>query len=295
MSVMELVTLASLIERETPKPEERPLVAGVFYNRLQRDVPLQCDPTVQYALLLAGHPKPNVRPEDLRVDSPYNTYQHRGLPPGAIANPGEASLRAAVVPAQTDYLYFVANDQGGHSFSRTLEEHNQNVARLRHLLESDPPHSDSPFRENPPLRPIVINHSDGVPESHSTKKSLILAAAKELDQPCFTPAEIEQIRRKLIVRFGESGKTSADYIVGVLEEAGLRVIVSARSDTQGKYEEEFADLLHFSTLEEAEICLIRLDELLRKFLADAEAPAAERVREVARLGRRRSRNDRPEP
>jgi len=133
------VTLASLVERETPNPDERPLVAGVFYNRLRRGYPLQCDPTVQYAMELAGHAEKNVQPADLRLESPYNTYRYRGLPPGPIANPGEASLRAAMAPAQTDFLYFVANDRGGHFFSRTLEEHNRNVARLRRLRSGDPP------------------------------------------------------------------------------------------------------------------------------------------------------------
>jgi UPF0755 protein len=136
------VTLASLVERETPDAEERPLVAGVFYNRLHHDYPLQCDPTVQYAAALAGRTIKDVRPNDLRIDSPYNTYLHRGLPPGPIANPGEASLRAALEPAQTDYLFFVANDEGGHFFSRTLAEHNRNVARLRHLLAADAASSD---------------------------------------------------------------------------------------------------------------------------------------------------------
>jgi UPF0755 protein len=125
----QVVVLASLVERETPNVAERPIVAGVFYNRLRRGDPLQCDPTVQYAMALAGHPIRDVHPQDLRIDSPYNTYQHRGLPPGPIANPGEASLRAALMPAVTDYLYFVANDEGGHFFSRTLAEHNRNVAR----------------------------------------------------------------------------------------------------------------------------------------------------------------------
>lgn len=134
LTTEQVVTLASLVERETPNAEERPLVAGVFYNRLRRGYPLQCDPTVQYALQIAGHPVKIVRPGDLRVDSAYNTYAHRGLPPGPIANPGEASLQAALEPARTDYLYFVANDQGSHFFSRTLAEHNRNVARLRSLL-----------------------------------------------------------------------------------------------------------------------------------------------------------------
>ena len=122
----------------------------------------------------------------------------------------------------------------------------------------------------------------------STKKAMILEAARGLDKPRFTPAEIEQIRRQLIAQFGARGKTSPDYIVSVLEEAGLRVVWSTQSDTEGRYEEEFADLLHFSTLAEAEMCLVRLDELLRKFAVEGERSAAERVREVARLGRRRA-------
>lgn len=134
---LEVVTLASLVERETPNADERPLVAGVFSNRLRRGTPLQCDPTVQYAMELAGRPEKNVHAVDLRINSPYNTYEHRGLPPGPIANPGEASLRAAVAPATTDYMYFVANDQGGHFFSSTLAEHNRNVARFRKLLARD--------------------------------------------------------------------------------------------------------------------------------------------------------------
>jgi UPF0755 protein len=137
LTTSQLVTLASLVERETPDASERPMVAGVFLNRLKKGYGLQCDPTVAYAWALEGHIVRDVRPNDLKIDSPYNTYQHRGLPPGPIANPGEASLRAALQPAQTDYLYFVANGEGGHFFSRTLEEHNRNVARLRHLLAAD--------------------------------------------------------------------------------------------------------------------------------------------------------------
>lgn len=122
----------------------------------------------------------------------------------------------------------------------------------------------------------------------STKKSLILEAARGLGKPRFTPAEIEQIRRQLVAHLGAQGKTSADYIVSVLEQAGMRVVLSTRSDTEGRYEEEFTDLLHFSTFTEAEMCLVRLDELLRKFVVEGEREAAERVREVARLGRRRA-------
>jgi UPF0755 protein len=137
----QVVTLASLVERETPKREERPLVAGVFSNRLKIGEALQCDPTVQYAFALEGKRDPDVTPADLRVDSPYNTYKHRGLPPGPIANPGRASLEAAISPMPTEDLYFVANGQGGHFFSRTLAEHNRNVARYRRLLagaQADP-------------------------------------------------------------------------------------------------------------------------------------------------------------
>jgi UPF0755 protein len=134
LDLLQEVTLASLVERETPETDERALVAGVFYNRLRIGNPLQCDPTVQYAMELAGRPEKNVHAVDLKVNSPYNTYEYKGLPPGPIANPGEASLRAARAPTITDYMYFVADDAGGHAFSRTLAEHNRNVARLRKLL-----------------------------------------------------------------------------------------------------------------------------------------------------------------
>jgi UPF0755 protein len=140
--VVSVVTLASLVERETPKPEERPLVAGAFANRLRKNMRLQCDPTVIYALQDAGQYKGMVTGADLHFPSPYNTYEHAGLPPGPIGNPGEASLRAALAPAQTDYVYFVANTQGGHFFAATLSEHNRNVTRYRRLLAglpADPP------------------------------------------------------------------------------------------------------------------------------------------------------------
>ncbi len=124
--------------------------------------------------------------------------------------------------------------------------------------------------------------------TQSSKKELILEIAEGLGAVRFTPAEIEQIRRQLIARLGAAGKTSVDYITSVLQEAGLRVVWSTRADTQGRYEEEFHDLLHFATLEEAEMCLVRLDELWRKFRMEGERAAAERVLEVTRLGRRRA-------
>ena len=132
-----VVALASLVERETPKAEERPLVAGVFENRLHKNMPLQCDPTVIYALEQQGRYNGTLSTADLHIDSPYNSYTHTGLPPGPIGNPGEASLRAAYRPAHTDYLYFVANTQGGHFFSATLAEHNNNVIKYRRLLAGD--------------------------------------------------------------------------------------------------------------------------------------------------------------
>jgi hypothetical protein len=134
---------------------------------------------------------------------------------------------------------------------------------------------------------LIPEHTDDHGAS-PTKKAMILEAAEQLGVQKFTPAEVEQIRRRLIANLGAEGKTSADYVMSVLEEAGRRVIWSTRSDTEGKYEEEFADLLHFSTLEEAEMCLIRLDELLRKFTGEHERAAAERVKEIGRLGRRRA-------
>jgi UPF0755 protein len=140
--IVSVVTLASLVERETPKPEERPLVAGAFENRLRKHIPLQCDPTVIYALQDAGQYNGTLTGNDLHFQSPYNTYAHPGLPPGPIGNPGEASLRAALTPAETNYIYFVANTQGGHFFAATLAEHNRNVTRYRRLLKglpADPP------------------------------------------------------------------------------------------------------------------------------------------------------------
>lgn len=129
----EVVIMASLVEKETGIPGERPMVASVFFNRLQQRMPLQCDPTVIYAAELAGRYRGTIYQSDLSSDSAYNTYTHAGLPPGPIANPGRASLEAAMAPASTDYLYFVANGQGTHHFSATLAEHSKAVSAYRHL------------------------------------------------------------------------------------------------------------------------------------------------------------------
>ena len=125
------VTLASIVEKETAQPAERPTVAAVYANRLRIGMPLQCDPTVIYALERAGTYDGNIHKADLSIDSPYNTYKYPGLPPGPIASPGRASLDAAVHPADSDYLYFVSRNDGTHVFSRTLEEHNRNVQKYQ--------------------------------------------------------------------------------------------------------------------------------------------------------------------
>jgi UPF0755 protein len=131
MSVRDAVTLASLVEKETAKPDERPLVAAVYRNRLKIGMGMQADPTVVYALQKAGRYDGNIRRDDLQVDSPYNTYRYAGLPPGPIASPGKPSLEAAVAPADVPYLYFVSRNDGSHVFSATLDEHNRNVQRYQ--------------------------------------------------------------------------------------------------------------------------------------------------------------------
>lgn len=133
-SPLEAVTLASIVEKETSLPEERPRIAAVFINRLQRGMRLQADPTVAYALSEnGGEERRPLTQTDLQTPTRYNTYMIDGLPPGPIANPGHAALAAVLRPAATNELFFVANGAGGHAFASTLEEHNRNVARWRQL------------------------------------------------------------------------------------------------------------------------------------------------------------------
>lgn len=127
LGVREFVTLSSIVEKETGRADERGMVAAVYSNRLKIGMGLQCDPTVIYALERAGRYTGNLTREDLKFDSPYNTYRYAGLPPGPIASPGRASLEAAANPADVPYLYFVSRNDGSHAFASTLDEHNRNV------------------------------------------------------------------------------------------------------------------------------------------------------------------------
>lgn len=132
--VQRTVTLASIIEKETAVPEERPEVASVYENRLASHIPLQADPCVIYAELLKGTYGGALHHNDMQFDSAYNTYRHSGLPPGPIANPGKTALEAALHPAETKFYYFVSDGNGHHRFATSLEEHNHNVAALRRAL-----------------------------------------------------------------------------------------------------------------------------------------------------------------
>ncbi|MGA7754669.1 MAG: endolytic transglycosylase MltG [Candidatus Sulfotelmatobacter sp.] len=130
----EVVTMASIVEKETSVPEERPEVASVYYNRLAKRIALDADPSIIYAELLAGTYQGALHHADMSFSSAYNTYRNAGLPPGPIANPGRSSLEAAMHPAQTDFYYFVADAQGHHRFARTIEEHNKNVDAYRKAM-----------------------------------------------------------------------------------------------------------------------------------------------------------------
>jgi peptidoglycan lytic transglycosylase G len=151
----QLVALASLVEKETGKPEERTRVAAVFVNRLKQKMRLQSDPTIIYGLVggkgTLGRP---IMKSEIEQPTPYNTYQIEGLPPGPIANPGRASLEAAANPARTRELYFVADGTGGHAFAETYEQHQRNVARLR-AMEAGDQKDQAPAEAQPPPTPAA--------------------------------------------------------------------------------------------------------------------------------------------
>jgi len=135
LDLNDVLVLASMIESEAAVPDERVVISSVFHNRLERGVKLDCDPTVIYALIQDGNYRGRLLREDLTFDSPYNTYVYGGLPPGAISNPGFASLLAAVQPDESDYMFFVRSEGSRHAFSRTLTEHNRAVAAYRRNQE----------------------------------------------------------------------------------------------------------------------------------------------------------------
>jgi len=130
-TIREIIILASLIEKETSLPEERPIVSAVFHNRLKKRMKLDCDPTIIYALKQDGQFKDRLRTKDMKLDSPYNTYLYGGLPPGPIANPGNESIKAALYPADNDFLFFVAKNDGSHHFSRSFREHQNAVNKFQ--------------------------------------------------------------------------------------------------------------------------------------------------------------------
>jgi UPF0755 protein len=141
LTLRQVVTLASIVELETARPEERPRIAAVFLNRMRKGMPLQTDPTVIFALKRAGPYDGNIHKKDLDIDSPYNTYRYAGLPPGPIASPGRASLLAVLAPAATQDLYFVSRNDGTHEFNESLQMHEKAVTRFQRMRPHSAPGS----------------------------------------------------------------------------------------------------------------------------------------------------------
>jgi len=131
MTIREVITLASLIEEETSVPKEKPVISSVFHNRLRLGMKLDCDPTIIYALKKKGEFQGKLRNKDLKLNSPYNTYLYNGLPPSPISNPGKESIKAALFPSETDYLYFVSKNDGTHKFSSTFKDHQKAVIKYQ--------------------------------------------------------------------------------------------------------------------------------------------------------------------
>jgi UPF0755 protein len=183
----DLVTMASIVEREARLPEERPVIAAVYYNRLRRGMLLQADPTIQYAL---GHHVGRVLYKDLEVASPYNTYIHKGLPPGPVASPGSASLAAAANPANVPYLYFVASKDGHHEFRMTLDEHTTAIRQIR---------AATPVKKKPAPRMLAMASTgsnspsaasrSGKTSSRSTSKTPAKTVSKTTSKASSTTAK----------------------------------------------------------------------------------------------------------
>ncbi|HMG70717.1 MAG TPA: endolytic transglycosylase MltG, partial [Gemmatimonadaceae bacterium] len=167
----------SIVEKEARLPEERPVIAAVYYNRLRRGMRLQADPTVQYAL---GHHVGRVLYKDLAVESPYNTYLHKGLPPGPVASPGVASLAAAANPANVPYLYFVATRDGHHEFRMTLDEHTSAIRQVR---------AASPKKKTAPRMVALASTTSRTaikPTSRTASKIPVKTVSKTVSKPTGT-------------------------------------------------------------------------------------------------------------
>lgn len=176
----DLVTMASIVEREARVPEERPVIAAVYYNRLRKGMLLQADPTIQYAL---GHHVGRVLYKDLEVKSPYNTYIHKGLPPGPIASPGVASLAAAAHPATVPYIYFVASRDGHHEFRVTLEQH---ASAIRQVRATAPPKK---------TKPLMLASAATTKPATTAAKSGSRAAAKPVAKTTTTKPSVKTVNK----------------------------------------------------------------------------------------------------
>src|SRR5256714_4291205 len=184
----DLVTMASIVEREARLPEERPVIAAVYYNRLKKGMLLQADPTVQYAI---GHHVGRVLYKDLTIDSPYNTYVHKGLPPGPVASPGVASLAAAANPANVPYLYFVASADGHHEFRMTLEQHSNAIKLARATMPPRKPGPRMLAMATPTSSAKTASKpaSPGSAKSAAQKTTAATASTKRLTTTKLTPTK----------------------------------------------------------------------------------------------------------